>query len=94
MRLIPVGEHLIVRPLEDEWESCIRIALPESVQPDVLLGKVLAVGEGALLQSGRRAPLEVHEGDRILFAPQAGQEVRLNGEKLRILRQQDVLAVV
>ncbi len=92
MRLIPMSDHLIVRPLEQQPQGAV--LLPQGVECKAQLGKVLSVGDGRLLPCGRRAPMEVHEGDRVLFSSEAGEEILFNGQALKILRQEDVLAVL
>ncbi len=93
--LIPLSDHVVVRPLEQEEQlPGSPIALPETVKQPVRVGKVLSVGDGYLLPDGKRAPLEVHEGDRVLFPHYAGQTVQINGQRLRILREEEILAVL
>ncbi len=93
--LIPLSDHVVVRTLDQEEEpDGSPIVLPESVEQEMLVGKVLSVGDGHLLPDGRRVPLEVHEGDRVLFPHYAGQTVQVNGRRLRILREADILAVL
>ncbi len=93
--LIPLSDHVVVRPLDQEEQPhSSPLALPETVQESVLVGKVLSVGDGHLLPDGKRVPLEVHEGDRVLFPHYAGQVVQINGQRLRILREEEILAVL
>ena len=92
MKIVPLGENVIVRELEREEQTSGGIVLPETVREQTVQGKVLSVGDGKRLPDGRVVPLEVHEGDRVLFSRWAGHEVELDGEKFRILREDEILA--
>lgn len=94
MKLVPVGEKVILRRLAAETSTAGGILLPESAQERPQQGRVLSVGDGRTLPDGHRAPLQVSEGDRVLFASYAGTEVTIDGEKLLILAESDILAVV
>ncbi len=94
MRLVPTGDKLIVRREEPETKSSGGIVLPDAAQEKSRLGRVLSTGDGVLLSDGRRRALEVAEGDRILFAPWAGSEIKIGGESLLILSESDVLAIM
>lgn len=94
MKLVPVGEKVILRRLAAETSTAGGIVLPESAQERPRQGRVLSVGDGRILPDGTRAPLQVSEGDRVLFAAYAGTEVVIDGETLLILAESEILAVV
>jgi chaperonin GroES len=91
----PLNDRVIVEPLEQEEMTAAGIYVPETAKEKPQEGTVLAVGPGRLLDSGDRAPIEVHEGDRVLFAKYAGTEFKMNGDKrYLILGEKDILAIV
>ncbi len=95
MNFVPVGDHVIVKEEEPPEGSKSRIVLPETAEAgSVMLGRVLSVGDGERLPDGTVVPLEVHEGDRVLVPRWAGEEIRLNGTRVRIVRARDILARV
>ena len=94
MKLVPVGEKIIVKRLEAEEKTSGGIVLPEAAQKRPRQGRVLSVGDGRLLPNGTRAPHQVREGDRVLFDNYAGTEVKVNDETLLIMSESEVLAVV
>ncbi len=91
----PLNDRVIVEPLEQEEMTAAGIYVPETAKEKPQEGTVLAVGPGRLLDNGKRAPMEVHEGDRVLFAKYAGTEFKVNGDKrYLILGEKDILAIV
>ncbi len=94
MNLKPLGDRLIVRALEDEETTASGIVLPDTAKEKPQKGKVLAVGEGKLDDNGKRVPLDVAEGDEILYSKYGGTEIKVDGEELLVLRESDVLAKV
>lgn len=94
MKVVPLGDKLVVRRLEPAEVTAGGIVLPSEAREAPRQGRVLSVGDGPLLPSGTRAAPEVHEGDRVVFSRYAGDEVSIDDEKLLILRAADVLAVV
>lgn len=91
----PLGDRVIVEPLEQEEMTAGGIYVPETAKEKPQEGTVLAVGPGRILDNGKRAPMEVSEGDRVLFAKYAGTEFTANGNKpVLILNERDILAVV
>ena len=92
-KLIPLGENLVILPLkEDTTKSSFYI--PESKDAKPGQGEVIAVGPGKVTDDGKRQKPELSKGDRIMFAKYAGTEVKIDGEDLLIMREDDVLAVV
>ncbi len=94
MKLVPLGENVIVKRSESEKTTPGGVVLPETVQERPQTGRVLSIGDGRRLPDGTRAPSQVNEGDRVLFRPWAGTEFLVDGEKLLILGEEDILAVV
>jgi chaperonin GroES len=94
LKLKPLADRLVVKPLEEEEVTPSGIVLPETAKEKPQKGEVLAVGPGARDDSGKRIEMEVKVGDKVLFAKYAGTEVKIDGEKLLILRESDVLAVL
>lgn len=94
MRLVPLGEKVVVKRLEAEEMTAGGIVLPDSAQEKPLQGRVLSVGDGRLLADGTRAEHQVREGDRVLFNRYAGTEVQIHGDDLLIMDEAEILAVV
>ncbi len=94
MNLKPLGDRVVVKPLEEEERTKGGIVLPDVAKEKPQHGEVLAVGPGALTEDGRRLPMDVKVGDRVLFAKYAGTEVKIGDEEYLILRQSDILAIV
>jgi chaperonin GroES len=95
IKLKPLGDRLIVEPSEREEVTASGIILPETAKEKPQEGTVLAVGPGQRDEEGKRIPMDVKEGDRVLFAKYAGTEVKLEGDrKVLVLRESDILAIV
>ena len=95
MNLKPLGDRLIVEPIEKEEMTASGIVLPETAKEKPQEGKVLAVGPGQRDEDGEHIPMDVKEGDRVLFAKYAGTEVKLEANrKVLVLRESDILAIV
>jgi chaperonin GroES len=92
--LKPLGDRVVIEPLEQEEVTAGGIVLPETAKEKPQKGKILSVGPGARNEKGERQPLDVQEGDTVLFAKYAGTEIKLDGKKLLILRESDLLAIV
>ncbi len=92
--LRPLNDKVIVRRLEADSKTAGGIFLPEGAKEKPRQGVIEAVGEGKLLEDGRRAALQVKAGDRVLFASYAGTEVKVAGDELLVLGEEDVLAVL
>ncbi len=90
----PLGDRLIVEPSEAEEVTAHGIIIPEMAQSRSMRGKVMAVGPGHLNEVGVRVPMDVGEGDYILFAKYAGTEVHILGARVLILRESDILAII
>ncbi|HXF84927.1 MAG TPA: co-chaperone GroES [Anaerolineales bacterium] len=94
LKLKPLGGRVIVEPIEQEEVTAGGILLPETAKEKPQEGKVLAVGPGERDEDGDRIPMDVKVGDRVLFAKYSGTEVKVDGKKLLILRESDILAIV
>ena len=94
MKLVPLGDKVVVRRLEAEEITAGGIILPEQARERPKQGRVLSVGDGRLLPDGNRVDLDVKEGDRVLFNSYAGSEVKIHDEELLIMREDEILAVV
>jgi len=93
MTLTPLGDKVVVQRTEAEETTAGGIVLPDSAQQKPAEGRVLSVGDGRLSSDGTRAPLQVQDGDRVLFASYAGTEIEVDGQSLLILSEADILAV-
>jgi chaperonin GroES len=95
IKLKPLGDRLIVEPTEREEVTASGIVLPETAKEKPQEGKVLAAGPGRRDEDGKRIPMDVKVGDRVLFAKYAGTEVKLETDrKVLVLRESDILAIV
>ena len=94
MDIRPLHDRLIVRRLEEGEQKIGGIIIPDTAKEKPQQGTVLAVGKGKVNDDGKRVPLDVNVGDRILFGKYAGQEIKLDGEEYFIMKQDDVLAVI
>jgi len=93
MKLKPLGDRLIVRPIEEEETTASGIVLPDTAKEKPQKGKVVAVGDGKWDEDGeKRIPLDVAEGDEVLYSKYGGTEVTVEDEELLVLRESDVLA--
>jgi len=88
----PLGNRLVVQPIEEEEITAGGIVLPETAKEKPQKGTVLAVGPGERNDDGDYMPLEVKEGDKVLFAKYSGTEIKYDGKKLLIMRESDILA--
>ena len=96
MKLKPLGDRLIVRAIEEEEKTASGLVLPDTAKEKPQKGEVLAVGDGKLDDAGKRVPLDVKEGDEILYSKYGDTEIKdpKTGEDLLVLRESDVLAKI
>ena len=94
MNLKPLGDRLLVKPIEQEEKTASGIILPETAKEKPQEGEVLAVGPGSRKEDGERIAMDVVVGNRVLYAKYAGTEIKMDGVKYLILRESDVLAIV
>jgi chaperonin GroES len=95
MNLRPLGDRVIIEPAEqDETFAGGQLVLPETAKEKPQQGNVLAAGEGRRDEDGKRVPMDIKVGDRVLFAKYAGTEIKIDGKKLLIMKETDILAIV
>jgi chaperonin GroES len=94
LKLKPLGGRVIIEPIEQEEMTAGGIILPETAKEKPQEGNVLAVGPGDRDEKGARIPMDVKVGDKVLFAKYSGTEAKLDGRKLLIMRESDLLAIV
>jgi chaperonin GroES len=94
MNFRPLHDRVLVRRVEAEEKTAGGIIIPDTAKEKPQEGEVLAVGAGARDEAGKLVPLDVKEGDRILFGKWSGTEVRLDGEDLLIMKESDILGIV
>lgn len=93
MKIRPLSDRLVVKRTQEEEKTKGGIIIPDTAKEKPLEGTVLAVGSGSILKNGKVAPMEVKSGDKVLFGKYSGTEVKVDGEDLVLLREDDVLAV-
>ena len=93
MKLKPLGDRLIVKAIDEEETTASGLVLPDTAKEKPQKGKVIAAGDGRI-EDGERIPLDVEEGDEVLYSKYGGTEIKVDGEDLLVLRESDVLAKV
>lgn len=94
MQLKPLNDRIIVKRVEEEQKTAGGIIIPDTAKEKPIQGEVLAVGSGKVLEDGGRRYLDVKAGDRVLFGKYAGTDIKVEGEELLIMREDDILAIV
>ncbi len=94
MNIRPLHDRVIVRRMEEERTSPGGIVLPDSATEKPVMGEVLAVGKGKILENGNVRPMDLQIGDRVLFGKYSGTEVKVEGEELLVMREEDIVGVV
>lgn len=94
MKIRPLHDRVIVKRLEEERTSAGGIVLPDSATEKPSQGEVIAVGNGKLLDNGETRALDVKVGDKVLFGKYAGNEVKVEGEEVIVMREEDIMGVV
>lgn len=94
MKLRPLQDRILVQRVEEETKTKGGIIIPDTAKEKPAEGKVVAVGNGKLGDDGKRVALEVKKGDRILFGKYSGTEVKVEGEELLVMREEDIMAVI
>ncbi|UCE19932.1 MAG: co-chaperone GroES [Gemmatimonadota bacterium] len=94
MKLKPLDDRVVVKPLEAEEVKKGGIIIPDTAKEKPQEGEVIAVGPGRMSDTGKRIPVEVKKGERILFGKYSGTEVTVNGKEYLIMRESDILAVL
>ncbi len=94
MRIEPLGDKVVVKRTEAEETTAGGIVLPGAAREKPQQGRVLSIGNGQLLKDGSRCQLQINEGDRVLFSSYAGNEIEVDGDKLLIMSESDILAIL
>ena len=94
MKIKPLHDRVIVERVEEEGKTKGGIIIPDTAKEKPVEGKVLAVGGGKILENGKKQPIEVKKGDRILFGKYAGTEIQVEGKEHLIMREDDIIAVM
>ncbi|HOV90676.1 MAG TPA: co-chaperone GroES [Syntrophorhabdaceae bacterium] len=94
MKIKPLQDRILVKRIEEEEKTKGGIIIPDAAKEKPQEGRVIAVGDGKVLDNGTKAPLTVKAGDKILFGKYSGTEIKIDGEEHLILREDDVLAIV
>src|SRR5437762_14144869 len=93
MKVVPLNDKIVVKRLEAEEKTAGGIVLPDTAKEKPKQGRVLSLGDGKLLEDGKRASFQVKEGDRVLFTSYAGNEVNLDGDEYLIMTEDDILEI-
>lgn len=94
MKIRPLHDRVIVRRMEEERTTAGGIVIPDSATEKPIQGEVIAVGKGKILENGDIRPLDVKAGDKVLFGKYSGTEVKVEGEELLVMREEDIMGVV
>jgi chaperonin GroES len=94
MKLRPLHDRVIIKRLEAETKSAGGIVIPDTATEKPIKGEVVAVGAGKILDDGKVRPLAVKVGDKVLFGKYSGTEVKVDGEELLVMREEDLVAVI
>ena len=93
-KLVPLGDRVVLRRAEAETKTAGGIVLPDTAKEKPLMGKVIAVGPGKLLDSGKRAEVSIKKNDTVLFSKYGGNDIKIDGVEYKILHESDVLGIV
>ena len=94
MKIRPLHDRVIIKRMEDETKSPGGIVIPDSATEKPIRGKVIAVGKGKITDSGSIRALDIKKGDKVLFGKYSGTEVKVDGEDLLVMREEDIMAVI
>jgi chaperonin GroES len=94
MKLRPLQDRVLIRRVDPEAKTAGGIIIPDTAQEKPIEGEIVAVGPGARDEDGKRHPLDVKTGDRVLFGKWSGTEVKLDGEELMIMKEADIMGVL
>lgn len=92
--LKPLADRVVVEPLEEEQKTATGVYLPDTAQERPSKGTVIAVGPGRMDENGKRIPLEVKVGDKVIYAKYGGTEVKVSEKELLVLKESDILAIM
>jgi chaperonin GroES len=94
MNIRPLQDRVLVQPMEAKETKKSGIIIPDTAKEKPMEGKVIAVGNGKLSEDGKRIPLELKKGNKVLFGKYAGTEIKLNGDELLLMREDDVQGII
>lgn len=94
MKIRPLHDRVIVKRIEEEEKTKGGIIIPDTAKEKPIEGKVVAVGAGKVLENGKKQPLEVKKGDRVLFGKYAGTDIKIEDKEHLIMREDDIIAIV
>ncbi len=94
MKIRPLHDRVIVKRLEEERKTASGIVIPDNAAEKPDQGEIVAVGTGKVLDDGKVRPLELKKGDRVLFGKDSGQTVKVDGEELLVMREEDIMGVI
>jgi chaperonin GroES len=94
MKIKPLHDRAVIRRLEDQRTSPGGIVIPDSAAEKPIRGEVVAVGKGKILENGEVRPMDVRVGDKVLFGKYAGTEIKVDGEELVVMREDDIMAII
>ena len=94
MKIRPLQDRIIVKRVEEEEKTKGGIIIPDSAKEKPMEGEVVAVGTGKILENGKKQPLEVKKGDRVLFSKYAGTDVKIDGIEHLIIKEDDILGII
>jgi chaperonin GroES len=94
MKVRPLHDRVIVKRTKEEEKTKGGIIIPDTAKEKPVEGKIIAVGAGKVLEDGKRVPLQVKAGDRVLFGKYSGTEIKIEGEEHLIMREDDIIAIV
>ncbi len=94
MKVRPLHDRIIVQRLEEEEKTKGGIIIPDTAKEKPIEGKIIAVGAGKINKDGKKVPLEVKKGDRVLYAKYGGTDVKIDGEEYLIMKEDDILAII
>jgi len=94
MKIRPLHDRVIVKRLEEERKTASGIVIPDSATEKPDTGEVIAIGTGKLLEDGKVRPLDVKKGDKVLFGKYSGQTVKIEGEEMLVMREEDIMGVL
>ncbi len=94
MKLKPLGDRVVVKPIEEEKKTKGGIILPDTAKEKPMQGEVIAVGSGTTTDEGKRIPLDVQVGDKVLYGKYAGTEFKIDDEEYLVMKENDILAIL
>jgi chaperonin GroES len=94
MQIRPLHDRVVVKRMEEERKTAAGIVIPDTATEKPIRGQVLAVGNGKILENGQVRPLDVKVNDKVLFGKYSGTEIKMDGEEVLVMREEDIMAVI